>query len=491
MDFDIEMEDAAGQYRDEIPQEVAPQDDILTADAENARKMGEAGEIDETVETSAAATENTTSDLALTKIHIRGLDALNADDITAYVSEHFTGDGGRKGPFDRIEWIDDTSANLVFTTEAAAASALAALSSVAIDDVAQLQVGRLLPAKTYSAKSDDVSAGLSVRFALASDKKEAGAATRSRFYLLHPEYDPEERKRNHQNRRQNGREGGHRDSRHSRHRSYRNDRHDHLDRQIDILNNYFDENLYDDDRPAQSESSLSRQSRSNHQPRRRPRSRSTSRDRSYSPKLQSNNRGKELFPVDSGTQSKELFPDNMLASSITRGHNRNGRSYEINRLRDRSASPRRGEVDFFYDAAGADLYDEQPANNQAEPVSAAAAHDRSTARAERDLLSTTGSKVQLELFPDDAKGTAQMDLLEVSLKHRLTRPIDKLNIRGSAGSGNKQGISIKGASSARELFPDKLHSNSDQDRKGGRGFSGNSLSSRIQRPRQRAEDLFH
>ena len=415
MDFDIEMEDAAGQYHDEGPQEVAPQDNILITDAENAREMGEVSEIDETVETSAAATENTSLNPALTKIHIRGLDALNADDITAYVLEHYTGDGGRKGPFDRIEWIDDTSANIVFTTEAAAASALAALSSVPIDDVAQLQVGQLLPAKTYSAKSDDVSAGLSVRYALASDKKEAGAATRSRFYLLHPEYDPEERKRSHQNRSRDGREGRHRDSRHSRHRSYRNDRHDSLDRQIDIWNNYFDENLYDDDRPAQSKSPNSRHSRFNDQPRRRPRSRSRSRGRSYSPKLQNINRGKELFPAYSGAQSKELFPENTLASSI-RGHNRSGRSYEINGLRDRSASPRRGEDDFFYDDAGVDLYNEQLANDQAEPVSAAASQNRSLARTGRDLLSTTYSKGQRELFPDDAKGTAQMDLLEVSLK---------------------------------------------------------------------------
>ncbi|CAK7266982.1 hypothetical protein SEPCBS119000_002305 [Sporothrix epigloea] len=466
MDFDIEMEDAAEQYHEKSFQETAPQE------GNPLHETGEDGEVDGTeVETAAAAAEDASANVALNKIHIRGLDALNPDDIIAYVSEHFPGDGGHKGPFDRIEWIDDTSANLVFQSEDVAATALAALSGVPLDDVVHLQVGQLLPAKPYSAKPDDVSAGLSVRYAVETDKKEAGAATRSRFYLLHPEYDPEERKRNHRNRRRDGRDGSYSDSRHRRHRSYRDDRDD---RENDIRNNYFDASLYDDDGPAQPA-----QSRSEHPPRRRSYSRSPSRDRSYSPNPWAVNRGKELFPVSSNPKGRELFPEMLDASASINGrdYDRSGKSRDIGRLRDRSASPRRVVYDFFHDEASA--------------IGAS----RSKARAGQDLLPTKNGHGRLDLFPDNTRSSAQMDLLgsysrpATSLSDRITRPSETLNVRGSAGTSSKQGISIKGASSARELFPSKLDNN--QDRKGGRMFSDNSLSSRIQRPRQRAEDLFH
>ncbi len=100
---------------------------------------------------------------------------------------------------------------------------------------------------------------------------------------------------------------------------------------------------------------------------------------------------------------------------------------------------------------------------------------------------------------------------------RITRPSDSkqaaggsssFNIRGLASSGSgssSQGFTIKGAASARELFPNKLGgggSTSNSNGSGGSGgrgrnagkelFDDNSLASRIQpRPRQRAEDLFH
>lgn len=89
----------------------------------------------------------------------------------------------------------------------------------------------------------------------------------------------------------------------------------------------------------------------------------------------------------------------------------------------------------------------------------------------------------------------------LSLPDRITRPSDgsTFNIRGLAGSNDQQGISIKGAASARELFPSKL-SNSNgggsgngngRGRNSGKEVFDNSLASRITRPRQRAEDLFH
>ncbi|KAL1902702.1 hypothetical protein Sste5346_001145 [Sporothrix stenoceras] len=519
-EFDIEMEDASGQCQNDAPQqEIQQQEDILAIDADDAQEPGEIDEASANAAAEAAAALDATT-LIPTKVHIRGLDALNPDDIKAYVAEHYTGNGGSKGPFDRIEWIDDTSANLLFSSEEAAATALAALSSVQIDDVSQLPLGELLPAKTYSAKADDVSAGLSVRFALASDKKQRGAAERSRFYLLHPEYDPEERRRNQPyNRRRDG--GGRRS-----YRSYRDDRQD--DRENDIRNNSFDVNLYDDDGPSRarrrSRSYDSRDRRS----RRSPRSWSRSRSRSRSRTRRNNNREKELFPLGGGSGSgsgsargKELFPEKLGGGSGSdarssrspgghdnrdRGRGR-GRDRDRGRLRDRSASPRRDDGGFYYDEAGDDDYDGRLADERAEAAAEAAARNRDKARAIKDRLSSAKDGGSRELFPSDSRGSAQMDRYDDTsavtsrLSDRITRPSDSgstFNIRGLAGSNDQQGISIKGTASARELFPSKLsNSNGSGSNGGGLGRNAgkevfdNSLASRIQRPRQRAEDLFH
>ncbi|KIH94274.1 hypothetical protein SPBR_05788 [Sporothrix brasiliensis 5110] len=561
-DLDIEMEDAAGQFQNDAPPEVLPQEDILAIDADDAHNQ-EPGEINEASATTAADAAAAAADattLIPTKVHIRGLDALNPDDIKAYVAEHYTGNGGSKGPFERIEWIDDTSANLLFSSEAAAATALAALSGVQIDDVSQLPLGELLPAKTYSAKPDDVSGGLSVRFALASDKKQSGAALRSRFYLLHPEYDPEERRRNQQYNRR--RDGGRSDR---SHRSYRDDRQD--DRENDIRNNSFDVNLYDDDEPSRRARRRSR-SYDSRTRRRTPRSWSHSRSRSR----RSNNRDKELFPVGGNARGKELFPEKLGVGSDDRGRDRGRgreRGRERGRLRDRSASPRRDDGGgFYYDEADADDddYDGRLADERAEADSAAAARNRDKARSIKDRLSTSkgdnsngngSGNSSRELFPGESRSSAHMDRFDDTSavtnrlsgmsvfssdgachgdersrrngdsdgdrdsdsiaalvvlhstrpneadKDRITRPSDAsssstFNIRGLAGSNNQQGISIKGVASARELFPNKLSSgNGNGNGGGGRGRNSgkevfdNSLASRIQRPRQRAEDMFH
>ena len=67
---------------------------------------------------------------------------------------------------------------------------------------------------------------------------------------------------------------------------------------------------------------------------------------------------------------------------------------------------------------------------------------------------------------------------------RITRPSDStFNIRGTAAKRHgEQGFSIKGAASARELFPDKLNNNA------GKELFADKLD---RRPRQRAEDLFY
>ncbi|TDZ27649.1 Uncharacterized protein CTRI78_v012203 [Colletotrichum trifolii] len=123
--------------------------------------------------------------LVSTKVHIRGLNSLTTDSIKSYVRDHY-------GPAERVEWIDDESANLVFSCESSAQEALRSLSAIEIADVTQLPLLESVPAKALASHPE---VKLQIRFSVLSDKKAPGAAQRSRFYLLHPEFDPEERRR--------------------------------------------------------------------------------------------------------------------------------------------------------------------------------------------------------------------------------------------------------------------------------------------------------
>ncbi|PHH68740.1 hypothetical protein CDD83_5989 [Cordyceps sp. RAO-2017] len=164
-------------------------DDILCSE-----ETGEPGEVSEALSPKDGAGELKT--VVPSKIYIRGLESLHTDDLEAYLRMHC-------GAAYRIEWIDDTSANLVFGSDPTAREAIESLSSVAITNAKAIAVGELLPAKPFSGRPD---ISLHVRFALQSDKKRAGSAIRSRYYLLHPEHDPGEKRR------------GRRDNRHYRDR---------------------------------------------------------------------------------------------------------------------------------------------------------------------------------------------------------------------------------------------------------------------------------
>ncbi|CAI4212153.1 unnamed protein product [Parascedosporium putredinis] len=65
------------------------------------------------------------SSLVKTKVYIRGLDVLTTEELKSYLLEHST-------PPNRIEWIDDTSANLVFESESIAYDAFSSLSTIPI-----------------------------------------------------------------------------------------------------------------------------------------------------------------------------------------------------------------------------------------------------------------------------------------------------------------------------------------------------------------------
>ncbi len=119
------------------------------------------------------------------KVHIRGVDDLTTEDIKAFAAEHFPS----MSPL-RIEWIDDTSANIVYETASAASEALHCLS-VLPSNGTPLSL-QLRAAKQFSSHPES---SLQVRIALFTDQKRPRAYEASRFYMMHPEYDPREQRR--------------------------------------------------------------------------------------------------------------------------------------------------------------------------------------------------------------------------------------------------------------------------------------------------------
>ncbi|KAF1809980.1 hypothetical protein P152DRAFT_144786 [Eremomyces bilateralis CBS 781.70] len=115
------------------------------------------------------------------KIHLRGLDDLSTEDIHAYADQYLPAKFLYK-----VEWLNDTSTNLVFLAEEDARAALEALTHHSIDphsfDAAQLR-----PARILSKRPD---AELTIRQANSGDVKKRRAHELSRYYLLHPEKDP-------------------------------------------------------------------------------------------------------------------------------------------------------------------------------------------------------------------------------------------------------------------------------------------------------------
>lgn len=407
---------------------------------------------------------------------------INENQLKSYVISHIGGKGA-----DRVEWVDDTSANLVFSSDTVAEEALKALVTVDIVDATQLPPLEVLPAKPFPERPD---VALQVRFAVESDRKAKNAAQRSRFYLLHPEWDPEteegRRRREGRDRRYRDREdrGGYRRDGRGRGRSRGRGRYDErYDEQSEEEPEKFDVNLYDDDAGALARRVTPRGGRGRI-------SRSPS-DRSEPDRHRSANTGKELFP--------DRRPRDPLRSE--RGVHSRGRS----------RSPVRDERDAMLDDLAKDR----------EVV-----RNREKARSLKDRISKPSNRTK-ELFPGKASGggKAQMDQvpeevlagmlrlsydgavdipqsfpnfrsrqstsnrkLTVIFADRITDPSNGISIKGLARQQIKsqhQGIAIKG-NSVKELFPDKVGSNSNA----GKELFANKIEGRGRR-RQRAEDLFH
>ena len=315
----------------------------------------------------------------------------------------------------------DTSANLVFEDATIAQEALASFSVTFNGELPnQLQ---LRTAKNSSTQS---TMEIQVRIAVTTDRKPPRAHERSRFYMMHPEHDPREQRRQ--------------DSRGRRNSSRRNDRISKRKRSIE--RNNFDVLMYDDDSDARakrgrhSRSSFSsnttrsdshyrgrsaspgRRTRRRHDRRRSPPPRYARVD--PSPAARRENLGKELFP-NGGTSAnktaavnikKELFP--RLKSGTSALHRRTN------------------SID--------------------------ATHDPTS-----DALSASLSKMVTPLV-DGANDSFPLRSDSINIE-QLARPKEKdvqknggFSIKGAA-KVQDQGFSIKGTADSRvkELFPGKVN----------------------------------
>lgn len=364
-----------------------------------------------------------------------------------------------------MEWIDDTSANLVYETADIARDALIAFASMEVADVTHIPVLQAVPAKSFPSHPDTV---LQVRLAVVGDRKQAGAHQRSKFYLFNPEYDPSER------RKRGGYRAGRASYRDREDGGYRSQRYDDREQRKRELESEFDATLYDDDEVAIANRAVRRHIRQD-----------------SSSGGDSGDRGQRRVRA---RQNRELFPE--------RGQRGSGR------LRDRSASPAR-ETDSDRDAARMRRQDATAAENRLKaqaikarlreaqapkelfPEKASISHRRSgafdAADETADLFANKMPVPFMDGSSDERSKTGE------SLTSRITkRGLDNdigFSIRGTAKvfTPTTPTFSIKGAASGtrvKELFPSKFGNNS------GKELFSDTLEGRGGR-RQKAEDLFY
>lgn len=402
------------------------------------------------------------------KVHLRGLDSLTSSDLKSFASEYFNEE------LQQIEWIDDTSANLVYATPEVALRALRAFSAVDLGDcdLRQLPPLQLFPAKPYATNPETK---LEVRLSVGSDRKRAGARDRSRFYLFNPEYDPSERKKRDFHSRRRRREYRDRDEG-GYHRQHRDD---------------FDASMYDDSDVARASRSHGRQD-----------SKSSVSSEDFNGDIIRQAR----FPRGVG---KELFPDRV---------NGTGRG----RLRDRSASPKRESDDDRFvgkhparrsrlrettqsstanrlqaQTIKSRLIKMEPGPKELFPQKISISRYRSDPLEEADITADLFAKKMPVPFVDgsndispggrDLTSRISRNELENRISTSDTGVRNGYNIRGVAKQATE--ISIKGIAatakvSVKELFPNKLGLNS------GKELFSEKLEGRG-RTRRRAEDMFY
>ncbi|KAG0646801.1 Nuclear cap-binding subunit 3 [Hyphodiscus hymeniophilus] len=387
-----------------------------------------------------------------TKIHLRGVDNLTTNDIKSFASEYFS----TSKP--TVEWIDDTSANLVYETPELAQEALIAFAAVEIADVSQLPVLQTLPAKSFPLHPQT---NLEVRIAIVGDRKQPGARERSRFYLFNPEYDPAERRK-----RAGGRGGNrYRDRDDDGYRSQRYDEREQRKRQRDDEDAGFTANLYDDDEAALT--ARRKKVRQNSHS-------SGSFDGRDSRRARFRGAGtKELFPERGGTDSGRLR-DRSASPLRDRDEDDDARS----RKRDMAASANRQKAQMIK----AQLRD---STTSKELFPNKTTHRRSSAFDAADATADLFARKMPVPFMDGANDQLPYAGLPLASRISSKSNIDtgRLNIRGAAKAIATHDFAIKGAADGgvKELFP-------------AGGNAGKELFTNLEgrgRRRNKAEDLFY
>ncbi|KAI0115446.1 hypothetical protein GGR51DRAFT_406479 [Nemania sp. FL0031] len=406
------------------------------------------------------------------KVFLKGLDVMNPNDVKTYVAQHCSDSSLN---LERIEWIDDNSANLLFASENIASQALIALAADPILDVSQWPARHLLHAKPFSTRPEVV---LQVRPALESDKKQAGAASRSRFYLLNPEYDPEERRRKNEARRYRDRNGDGFPRRHGRQA-----------RTEQSEEEPFDVNLYDDSSSAPAAPSNRARTR-----RRRSLTPDYEIDEPRVDSYRPSNRGRELFP-----DSTSPRPGASRGRSASPVRDRDSDQNMDDPVSDRSAMAR--ERNRYKAHAIKSHLSRQSRVKELFPTEPTSESGRLGDKVE-DAATLLSKGITLPLMDGSSDAPAPV-ISNRKLEDRITMPskpklADRItspdaignsafSIRGTASQtrSSNTGFAIKGSAgkTVKELFPDKFGSNA------GKELFGDSLGGKP-RQRQRAGDLF-
>ena len=438
------------------------------------------------------------SELAPHKIYIRGLEDLTTSDIQAFSFEHYP---LTKNP-PRVEWIDDTSANLVFEGEETAMVALRHLT-LASDTNELLPLTQLQAAKTLSTHPGS---SLYVRIAAITDQKRPRAYEASRFYMMHPEHDPREQRRR----------GGSFQNSDYRRKGYSDD--EPRRRRRKDKEDGFDASKYDDGGASSRRDSISssvnergiegrREARlrgDSYRPARdEDNGAHTTRDRSASPNGRNRhtppptyrfrdphpfpheNKGKELFPSiprsgrDADRNAKGLFSNRMLTAGVTKG------LYSMKSALAREAAPNR--KDLFSERMRAAEVNKELFPDKVDP----SMHSRSDAFDAADATADLFANGMSGAFAD---GPSSRKSPSPCLRSSDSVPqIDGgdvgLNIRGASKKEN-QGFLIRGGAAVnaigtiKELFPGRTSGNAGKElfaeKVQGRGIK-----------RNRAEDMFY
>lgn len=452
---------------------------------------------------------------APTKVHIRGLDNLSQDDIIAWAEEHSAMD-----LFNRVQWIDDTSANLVYDTDVAGYEALVALSAEEVIDPLQLRQAK------RSSTHPDVE--LFVRRAITADVKAPGAKDRSKFYLFRKEWDPDNPDNIRPDNRKRRWMDGDRGDRKYRRRDYEDDGHR---RRVSRSAAAFHEDMYGDDPQAGDDSRRNSQSSGSDYYHRRQvkydedivanKQRGRLRDRSASPSRDEDGRFgfDEVQPprrtarprshtppgIRGGRNNrgardelrKELFPEKRASSAFaTEQSNDTAKDLFANR-----PSPSGLSRELFPDRVNGAVHRRQSAKNLT-PNEVADAIGRYTFDGASEYRAYGGSGSRPMDTERNANGGGRDLFSRISGGPKIDSTYGRLQDRPAisdtdagfsikgAGKGDDTGFSILGASKERaqnplvkELFPMKAKNGGEKDLFDGR-IKGRGAQ------RRRAEDLF-